>query len=64
MKRYDISNIGSVDRQLVQIGIELKSKILSSEKVDDDCFARIVKIAQEWDRVFQDSLSPRKGEAS
>lgn len=65
MKFNTISNTASLDRQLISIGIDLKSIILEQENyIHDEYFAKIYKIAQEWDRVFQNSLSPRKGVSS
>ena len=67
MTSTGIFSTRSMDRQLIELAIELKSKILAlgqdrHEILNDDYFAKIYEKAQNWDKVFKDSLSPRKGE--
>lgn len=62
MSFHTLSNIPSIDRQLILLAIELKNKILNKENYSDDkYFAKLYELAQSWDKLFQDSLAPRKG---
>jgi hypothetical protein len=59
-------NITSIDRQLVQKGMDLKNYILGvgtyhPHKLNDKFFAEIYEIAKIWDKLFQDLVSPGKG---
>lgn len=67
MTSSDIFSTRSIDRQLIEIAIELKSTILANGEdirkgFSESQIEEIYRKAKIWDRVFQASLSPRKGE--